>query len=788
MQGGRCLVGGYQLFHRDALDCVKYLFRKKAFDGKMDLKPRRMVDEQGRRQYADWFTGKYVHAVFEAIQEDRGGDDNFTVFLVVVYSDKVHKDVMGWHQSHGMYIYLGNVHTSVRLKGKNQAILIADVPIIKCKHNERGSPRVRRASMMMLHTCLSIVFPPQYVRLMGEGLVLDDAQGEGHFGYIIHGGYVGDNPEVDTINQNYGGWCPGCKWPKHLWNTIPPAGQMEIRTEQEGLSVYQKALRLENQGRHAKARKMCHSKGYQNYSKQNQPSPPVVNATWAWRFFNGHVNCPPDNLHDQGGVTKHIITGVVSAFSLLGPARGDAQNFFDQMFQRMPHFNGLLHFTNGVSHLTGFTGGRWRAVLKVLACVIADIYPIDDFTSTVVSYSDFYIIYTSHVVSEGGMRVAHAALVKMVRHQNNSFFFVSKTELCYRKMHKTLAHAIPAIEQMGAPIGYSAGPMENAHIWSIKVPHRATSGTKAEEQMINYINRHHTFEQMLTFLGLLQEAQNRGYVPGGDWDDEVDGEQQVETTALVNATLRGSRNTLVKVKNYATVHSLGGGGGSSVSSSLQAAYGDFQRSVRVCLYEHQCGEPPPEGERGWVYYLPDLDTHVMEVYPTLQLPLSTHPYVAFSQTMRCLVPGVHNQPTRMDNVAVRCPAEGGGADAICIGQLLLLFQAKFTKSATPQNAPSSSSDELEAPKEETLSLVFLWWYDEDDGGVSDASECTSFKRSYSNRPVQGSTRNQRLPWTEVVPISRVLYRVHMIPKKQEGSWEVSKEKFRLNKWIYLCPS
>ena len=518
---------------------------------------------------------------------------------------------------------------------------------------------------------------------------------------------------------------------------------------------------------------------------QNDPQPPVVNATWAWRLFNCHVNGQlPDTLHDQGGMAKHYISLIVKALGHLGQEADDAKEFFDQMFIDMPHFNGQLHFTNGICHLTGFTGGRWRAVLRVLPCVMADIFPIPDFTKTVVAYLDFYVIYSSKVVPESAIEEANGALVRMVAASNNSFFHVSPSEMCFIKNHKTLGHALPAIRQMGAADGYSAGPLENAHICSIKVPHRATSGAKAEEQMINYINRHHTFEGILGMLGLLLEAQKRGYVPGGEWDEDIDGDQQIQSTALVEAALRGSPKTVVKIPNYAGVHCLGGD-----DENLRAAYGTFETQTRIYLYEHDHKAPPPEGERGYLYYLPDLDTHVVSVYPTLQLPLSTHPYVSFSQTMRCLVPGLHLVPTRMDNVAVRCPPQdGNGGDVICIGQLLLLFTAWYTPSITSHNAPSSSNDEYAALQREELSLAHVWWYDEDDGGVSDASECTSFRRSYQSRAMAGSTRNQRVPWTEVVPISKVLYRVHMIPKKAEGSWEASKDKFRLNKWVFLAPA
>ena len=50
-----------------------------------------------------------------------------------------------------------------------------------------------------------------------------------------------------------------------------------------------------------------------------------------------------------------------------------------------------------------------------------------------------------------------------------------------------------------------------------------------------------------------------------------------------------------------------------------------------------------------------------------------------------------------------------------------------------------------------------------------------------------NNRNVRRPWTEVVDVTRIMYRVHMVPRRRAGTWQQSEENFRLNKWVMQLP-
>ena len=109
------------------------------------------------------------------------------------------------------------------------------------------------------------------------------------------------------------------------------------------------------------------------------------------------------------------------------------------------------------------------------------------------------------------------------------------------------------------------------------------------------------------------------------------------------------------------------------------------------------------------------------------------------------------------------PTEDGEEEVMCVAMVLMMFQCVWD--------------------DDTLALAFVWWFTEEGGGA-DASSCLVYERSWQMRPSGTNNRMARMPWTEVVPLDRVLYRVHMVPQKHPDTWQQSTSKFRLNKWLH----
>ena len=112
--------------------------------------------------------------------------------------------------------------------------------------------------------------------------------------------------------------------------------------------------------------------------------------------------------------------------------------------------------------------------------------------------------------------------------------------------------------------------------------------------MINHINRHHAFEELMEQLDLLKDVMSRGWVPGDEWDEEVDGEQEVEATPLKAPKPRGGHGAIFRLQMCSQVHALGGG-----DAGLRAAHSTFARVMRIHPHEHQHdGAAAPEGGGG----------------------------------------------------------------------------------------------------------------------------------------------------------------------------------------------
>jgi hypothetical protein len=284
--------------------------------------------------------------------------------------------------------------------------------------------------------------------------------------------------------------------------------------------------------------------------------------------------------------------------------------------------------------------------------------------------------------------------------------------------------------------------------------------------MLDFVNRHSSVNHLGELVHELRVAMGE--------DESSDDEQPnmgVRGVALTHTctsptpctvpTFKGHNR--VKLGNYAAIHSFGG-----LDTSLRFAYAGFERSLRIFVYEVEHGEPPGTGPRFHTIRLPDLDSHSISCHNCLQLPLTLHPHVACSQTMRCSVPMCQGQqPGRMDCVAVRMPTEADdGGEVMCVARVLMFFTCLH--------------------KGHLMECAFMWWFTEQPGGA-DSTGCLRYERSWQMRPEGTNNRLLRRPWTEVVLISRIMYRVHMVPSRQAGTWLQSNENFRLNKWVLQLP-
>lgn len=119
--------GEWTLYHRDVLEVIRFYFGMQDFAGHIHVRPVHKVDLNGERVYKDFFSGAFVHDLYSSGKLLPGA----ILLLVILYSDKTHKDVLGIHEAYPVYLYLGNIPTAVRTKNHNAGIVIG-APLCYC--------------------------------------------------------------------------------------------------------------------------------------------------------------------------------------------------------------------------------------------------------------------------------------------------------------------------------------------------------------------------------------------------------------------------------------------------------------------------------------------------------------------------------------------------------------------------------------------------------------------------------------------------------------------------------
>ena len=137
----------------------------------------------------------------------------------------------------------------------------------------------------------------------------------------------------------------------------------------------------------------------------------------------------------------------------------------------------------------------------------------------------------------------------------------------------------------------------------------------------------------------------------------------------------------------------------------------------------------------------------------------SHPEAVHNPTVKAITPSLHgSSEERFDDVMIAMTNEDG--DPVeHVGQLLLLFTFTYN--------------------DQKHDTAFIWWY---DILPKDATTCHLVDRCYESVPGSGE-----VPHCQLLDLTDVLCRAHLIPCCQKGKWERSQYHFRLNRFIFDVP-
>ncbi|KAG9030543.1 hypothetical protein FS837_003250 [Tulasnella sp. UAMH 9824] len=161
----------------------------------------------------------------------------------------------------------------------------------------------------------------------------------------------------------------------------------------------------------------------------------------------------------------------------------------DARFTRLPPFNGLRHFSKGISTISQFTGNEHREMEKVFIGIMINLHDEDpDIVRAARSLLDF--IYLAHYPSHS------TSTLQQMKEAINSFnaskgVFIRtglREHFNIGKIH-SLAHYVPSIIDYGALDAYNSEISERLHIDFAKLGYRSSNRKAYQKQMVTWLER-----------------------------------------------------------------------------------------------------------------------------------------------------------------------------------------------------------------------------------------------------------------------------------------------------------
>jgi hypothetical protein len=422
-----------------------------------------------------------------------------------------------------VYATIGNISKDVRRRPSQHAtVLVGYIPVsdLHCFSNENARSE---AGWQLFHTCMaSIVAPLKEASVKGEDMLCAD--GGIRRMHPILASYIADYPEQCTVTCVRESRCPVCWVPGD--ERADFSKRYEVRNHRQTLDA------LED-----------HWGGYSKTIQTLGIRPTV--PFWAdLPFVEISGSVTPDLLHqlNKGVFKDHILKwcrGILSDPEL------------DRRMKGLPRYQGLRHFTKGISVIKQWTGNEAKALAKIFLPVMSGCkHP--EAVSAARCVMDF--MYRAHMpeLSDNDLDLLERDLAGF--HDLKDVFVRAEVVDDEDRFHgipkiHMLSHYVRSIREFGTTDGYNTEGPERLHIDYVKEGWRASNHVNALEQMTTYLQRKESWAILTAHLrerGVLPESfrtadaktktgeaeQGSGAGAGVAVDDE---EEETEPTSDSNA-------------------------------------------------------------------------------------------------------------------------------------------------------------------------------------------------------------------------------------------------------------
>jgi Plavaka transposase len=396
-----------------------------------------------------------------------------TLCGVILSSDKTHiTNMCGGKAAHPLLISLANIRMAVRNKASSHAfLLVALMPIVEFLHPDKRMCSVLDARLF--HQCLDIVLEP--VKIAARiGRMMSDPVGNLRHCFTPLAAYILDTPEACMVACVRGKTSPVTM---ASYKEFGDATRQDPRTRATTLAQL--------------ARIPCNPIDVERYFAQcKQFRLSGVSAPfWRdWPLSDPANFLTPEMLHHWfGEFWDHDVQWCKNA---LGSKE------LDFRFSVLTPIVGLRHFKDGITTLKQVTGRTKRDIQRYIVPVIAGAAP----TNVVIAIRalmDFrYLAQARVITSLTRDKIAnalamfhehkHAIIEEGLRRGPTTGVALEHWQIPKLELMQSVA---PSINEVGAPVQWSADTTEHAHIEVVKEPAASANNQQFDAQICRYLDR-----------------------------------------------------------------------------------------------------------------------------------------------------------------------------------------------------------------------------------------------------------------------------------------------------------
>ena len=179
--------------------------------------------------------------------------------------------------------------------------------------------------------------------------------------------------------------------------------------------------------------------------------------------------------------------------------------------------------------------------MKIIVCIVADLFEDDqDWLLLFVTFLDYFVLAKSDQHTKKSFARLTTLLETFDEVAKRSLKEWSGSDLVFPKYH-VLKHHLLYWKKFGAFCNFSANVLEALHQQFAKEPWRNSMGVGQDKQVVNYVTRHHSMEDLSSQVKLLHSV------------DKVTKKRKLtEEPALC-----GSHSLIKILDNFATLESAG---------------------------------------------------------------------------------------------------------------------------------------------------------------------------------------------------------------------------------------